>query len=320
MIDLRKRESEDDVYVLVYKGSEEDVKRAAGAVGRKPGIHNGSTWYFRFPSERDARAAWAKSDGKEFRGKFSYQKLDWKDWRKITANSESVVEAKFDIDREFDKVMTRYNKEKKQLPGKTPMDKIDYLLSTSDYDDDEYDSLYDRIEDYLGDDESCKNKEEAAKEAGYMIDLREKKTSKKEDDMEIKFINKGETFKSDKAEDVEIIDIKKGDDKTEVTYKLGDEEKKGDIEDVIKMLNGAEYKAVEAKKDEKKSCESEEDDAEETPEEEPEADAGETPDEEPADEKKESIEVTLTEDFYVPGTDIVLEKGDTIRIIPRQEG
>lgn len=85
-----------------------------------------------------------------------------------------------------------------------------------------------------------------------MIDLREKKTSKKEDEKEIKFINKGDEFKSDKADIVKIIDVDKKDDKTEVIYKLGDEEKKGDIEDVLKMLNGAEYSKVEDKKDDDK--------------------------------------------------------------------
>jgi len=144
-----------------------------------------------------------------------------------------------------------------------------------------------------------------------MIDLREKKTSKHEDDMEIKFVNKGDEFKSEKADDVKIVDIEKKDDKTEVTYKLGDEEKKGDIEDVLKMLNGAEYKKADDKKDEKKSCESK-DDTEETPDEETPAGEKKTKEESVED---DSIEVTLTEDFHVPGTDIILEAGDRVRLI-----
>lgn len=262
MIDLRKKEAEDDVFVLVYKGSEDDCKKAARIIGRKPGIHKGTTWYFRFGVEKDARAAWAKTDGKEIKGKFTYQKLAWKDWKKITDASESIDEKEID-----------------------------------------------------------------------MIDLREKKTSKKEDEKEIKFVNKGDEFKSEKADDVKIVDIEKKDDKTEVTYKLGDEEKKGDIEDILKMLNGAEYKKADDKKDEKKACE---DGDEEKPEEEPveekksceeDDDAEETPaEEEPAEEKKakkesiedDSVEVTLTEDFHVPGTDIILEKGDVITVIPKK--
>lgn len=183
------------------------------------------------------------------------------------------------------------------------------------------------------------NLDENTEKETDMIDLREKKTSKHEDDMEIKFVNKGDEFKSEKADDVKIVDIEKKDDKTEVTYKLGDEEKKNDIEDVLKMLNGAEYKKVDDKKDEKKACE---DDTEEKPEEEPveekksceedgdKTDSEKTPDEEkPAEEKKEAedekdpeddeIEMTLAEDFHVPGTDIILEKGDVIRIIPRKD-
>lgn len=192
---------------------------------------------------------------------------------------EKKFDEKFDIDKEFDKVMKRFDKEKKQLPGKTDMDKIDYILSSSDYDDDEYDSLYDRIEDYLKNDESCNGK-------------------KKEAEDEIKFVNKGEKFKSEKGDDVEIVDIKKDDDKTTVVYKLGGEEKKNNIEDVIKMLNGAEYKKTDDKKtDDKKDDEK----------------------------KKESVEhnyveVTLTEEFHVPETDVILEKGDVIRIIPKVEG
>lgn len=168
-----------------------------------------------------------------------------------------------------------------------------------------------------------------------MIDLREKKTSKHEEDG-IKFVNKGEKFKSEKGDDIEIVDIDKGDKKTTVTYKLGSDEKKGDIEDVIKMLNGAEYKKVDDKKDEKKGCKSEddedgadagEDDGEQTDEKKAkkEADNEDDKDDSEDDDKKdesandESVEVTLTEDFHVPGTDIILEKGDVIRIIPRKE-
>ena len=374
MIDLRKKESEDDVYVLMYNGSEDAAKKAASAIGRKPNIHKGNTWYFRYPTEKDARAAWAKSDEKSFEGKFTYKKLAWKDWKNVTNES---------IEKETD-----------------------------------------------------------------MIDLREKKTAKNEAD-EIKFVNKGEKFKSDKADDVEIVDIEKADDKTTVTYKLGSEEKKGDIEDVIKMLNGAEYKAVADKKEsvvketfdgksiyvttsnveydlidniedylddpnkdiktlknakyvkkidgedwlvipkgsrvtindiyntyevtlldlpykmsfdfydiddssfkntgKKEACSKKEDDEEEPTSdvEEKKAkkkeDDGEDSKEEPADDGKdekkgkkkeddaedsnaegddaekqdESVEVTLTEDFHVPGTDIVLEKGDVIKIIPK---
>lgn len=154
-------------------------------------------------------------------------------------------------------------------------------------------------------------KKEDIEENIDMLDLREKKTSKKEDEKEIKFINKGDEFKSDKADTVKIIDVDKKDDKTEVTYKLGDEEKKGDIKDVIKMLNGAEYKKADDKKDEKKACEDDD-----------EADSKETPDEEKKTKeesvKDDSVEVTLTEDFHVPGTDIILEKGDVITVIPKK--
>lgn len=208
-------------------------------------------------------------------------------------------EAKFDIDKEFDKVMNRYNKEKKDLPGKDAMDKIEYLLSTMDYDDDEYDSLYDRLEDYFENDENCKNKKENTKESNNMLDLRKTVESKKdEDDKEIKFVNKGDEFKSDKAETIKIVDVDKKDDKTEVTYKLGDDEKKGDIEDVLKMLNGAEYSKVEDKKDDKEDAKD---------------------NEKKEDVEDNSVEVILTEDFHVPGTDIILEKGDKIQIIPKKQ-
>ena len=156
-----------------------------------------------------------------------------------------------------------------------------------------------------------------------MIDLREKKTSKKEDEMEIKFVNKGEKFKSDKADDVEIVDINKGDDKTTVTYKLGNEEKKGDIEDVIKMLNGAEYKKVD---DKKESCGDKKEDDEQPKEDSENKDKNDvTKEVENVEEKKkesiedDSVEITLTEEFHVPGTDIIFEKGDVIRIIPKQK-
>ena len=43
MIDLRKKESEDDIYVLIYNGSEGDAKKAASAIGRKPNVHKGNT-------------------------------------------------------------------------------------------------------------------------------------------------------------------------------------------------------------------------------------------------------------------------------------
>ena len=175
------------------------------------------------------------------------------------------------------------------------------------------------------------------KESNNMLDLRKTIESKKnEDDKEIKFINKGDEFKSDKADAVKIIGINKKDDKTEVTYKVGDDEKKDDIEDVLKMLNGAEYKKVDDKKDEKKGCKSEDDEdgAEDG------ADAGEQTDEKKAkkeadnkddnddsedDDKKDesaddgSVEITITEEFHVPGTDIVFEAGDVIRIIPKHE-
>lgn len=167
-----------------------------------------------------------------------------------------------------------------------------------------------------------------------MIDLREKKTSKHEED-EIKFVNKGEKFKSEKGDDIEIVDIDKGDDKTTVTYKLGSDEKKGDIEDVIKMLNGAEYKKTDDKKDEKKGCKSEddedgaedgEDDGEQTDEKKAKKEAdGEDDKDDSEDNKKNesaddgSVEITITEEFHVPGTDIVFEAGDVIKVIPRKE-
>lgn len=157
-----------------------------------------------------------------------------------------------------------------------------------------------------------------------MLDLRKALESKKnEDDKEIKFVNKGDEFESDKADVVKIVNIEKKDDKTEVTYKLGDEEKKSDIEDLLKMLNGAEYSKVEDKKDEseeqddKKDAEDDKKDSDEKKD--------DNEDDKKDDEKKESandpevVEITLTEDFHVPGTDIVLEKGDTIQIIPRKE-
>ena len=182
MIDLRNRflESEDDVYVLVYKGPEDKAKKAADAIGRKLNDHKGNVWYFRYPTEKDARAAWAKSDKKSFEGKFEYKKITWKEWKEIQWSITGT-------------------------------------------------------------------KESINKESVNMIDLREKKAAKHEDDG-IKFVNKGEKFKSEKGDEVEIVDIDKGDSKTTVTYKLGSKEKKGDIEDVIKMLNGAEYKKVDDKK------------------------------------------------------------------------
>ena len=249
----------------------------------------------------------------------------------------NLDEKVFDPEKEYLRTINRYNAARagRDVPGMTRGDQIDYLLSTWNYSTEEYDAVWAEFQ------KRCPNwlKKPRKENIEYieketdMIDLREKKTSKHEDDMEIKFVNKGDEFKSEKADDVKIVDIEKKDDKTEVTYKLGDEEKKNDIEDVIKMLNGAEYKKVDDKKDEKKACE---DGDEEKPEEEPveekksceEDDAEETPDEEePAEEKKtkkesvedDSVEVTLTEDFHVPGTDIILEKGDVIRVIPKQE-
>lgn len=34
--------------------------------------------------------------------------------------------------------------------------------------------------------------------------------------------------------------------------------------------------------------------------------------------KKESLEIILTEDFHIPGTDLIIEKGDKIQVIARK--
>ena len=63
---------------------------------------------------------------------------------------------------------------------------------------------------------------------------------------EIKFINKGDKFISDKADDIEILDIKKKDKDTEVIYSVSGSKKTNKIADVISMLNRAEYSKKEA--------------------------------------------------------------------------
>lgn len=334
MVDLRKKEAFGDKHCfIIYKGS--TPKDAAKALKLKSAFKHGDYYWFSAHSDKEAKAVIAdandrKKKGYDFDGSFSvktFSDTEWEIYRKNgrTVKFESTNEKAFDPEKEYLRTIDRYNAARagKDVPGMTRGDQIDYLLSTWNYSDEEYDAVWAEFQ------KRCPNwlKRPRKENIEYiekeidMIDLRENKTSKHEDDMEIKFVNKGEKFKSEKGDDVEIIAVDKKDDKTEVTYKLGDEEKKGDIKDVIKMLNGAEYKAVDDKKDEKKSCESEEDDAEETPDE-------KTPDEEePAEEKKtkkesvedDSVEVTLTEDFHVPGTDIILEAGDVIRIIPRKD-
>lgn len=397
MVDLRKKEAFGDKHCfIIYKGS--TPKDAAKALKLKSAFKHGDYYWFSAHSDKEAKAVIAdandrKKKGYDFDGSFSvktFSDTEWEIYRKNgrTVKFESTNEKAFDPEKEYLRTIDRYNAARagKDVPGMTRGDQIDYLLSTWNYSDEEYDAVWAEFQ------KRCPNwlKRPRKENIEYiekeidMIDLREKKVDEKfdgddifdyienngksfknddaiadaitnkfnvsvsvakkavkafhngevlgDDDLkescakteaedEIKFVNKGEKFKSEKGDDVEIIAVDKKDDKTEVTYKLGDEEKKGDIKDVIKMLNGAEYKAVDDKKDEKKSCESEEDDAEETPDE-------KTPDEEePAEEKKtkkesvedDSVEVTLTEDFHVPGTDIILEAGDVIRIIPRKD-
>lgn len=324
MIDLRTKESKE--YRLFCNDFEsKSLSIIKSILGDATYVSNGThIWVFNSLFWRDRYLKKIHDYEKENNIDLEYtcEKINNGDFAMIDLRKQQ--EAKFDIDKEFDKVISRYNKEKKDLPGKDAMDKIEYLLSTMDYDDDEYDSLYDRLEDYFENDENCKNKKENTKESKNMLDLRKTVESKKnEDDKEIKFVNKGDEFKSDKAETVKIVDIDKKDDKTEVTYKLGDEEKKGDIEDVLKMLNGAEYNKVEDKNDNEKK-ESEVTEAKEDDKAGDDESKDDKEDDEASNEKKESvdenaIEVILTEDFHVPGTDIILEKGDKIQIIPRKE-
>ena len=397
MVDLRKKEvNKNDIgnpyakdgvaYVLIYKGSEEDANKLSNALHKKPSVKNGNSWYFKYMSDRDAYSALDNNESK-FKG-LSYKQIKNDDWKKIkNANDlkkENIEETDMIDLRENN---TSKNEEAKEYYciihtgwknsikdlGRNPSlvvgNKAYFKYNSETGAKGTYEDYKDKIKNLsykvIGADEWEKLKSDADTDLDTNINLGE--------ETEIKFVNKGEKFKSEKGDEVEIVDIEKKDDKSTVTYKLGDEEKKGDIEDVIKMLNGAEYKKVNDKKDEATAkkfviyCTSKnktftgyvgdndnyanlkdlisaegkdvffdsekkaQDFIDSDPVLQGHIESGdakytvkdvtneveESCKEESAED--DSVEITLTEEFHVPGTDVILEAGDVIRIIPRKD-